>query len=182
MDAESIVIADGPIDASTPVHRFGRDGDAPAGSELTVHVRSAGGQCWYGLFPPGAYPGVETYGVHHWRSSNTLLVISRGLGYLVDTEDPTRWRHAHLAPITSFTRADGDGLVVVCNHQRLAAYSDLGLAWKTPRLSWDGIRNVRIEDGAVKGEAWDEPWGFWVSFAVDIETGECRGGATFTLA
>jgi hypothetical protein len=56
-------------------------------------------------------------------------------------------------------------------------YSDERVPWETPRLSWDGFRNVEVGQGTMAGEAWCAVRGRWLPFSVDVATGRVTGGA-----
>lgn len=47
--------------------------------------------------------------------------------------------------------------------------------WKTPRISWDGIRHVQIGGGWLTAEAYSPIDNSWTAFEVDILTGSCTG-------
>src|SRR5262245_54535653 len=51
----------------------------------------------------------------------------------------------------------------------------VGRWWRTPRVSWDGISNIKIEGNALHGEANSLSADRWVPFTVDLRTGEMRG-------
>lgn len=176
-----VKITDNLLNDGTPYYTFSRNGYSANHRDLVIHVDGNGSGSWYGVFPSGSFPGVDISGIHHWPSSNKLFAVSRGNGYLVDTCNPSMWSQAHITPITWFDNGALDGVVLVSDYRRLAAYTALGLLWKTQQLSWNGIRNVTIEGKMIRGEAWDDPWECWVSFLVDSETGKHQGGGTFSL-
>ena len=49
--------------------------------------------------------------------------------------------------------------------------------WHTPRISWDGFQNVRLEAEQLAGEAWSPVEDRWLPFSVDLETGRIDGGS-----
>lgn len=176
-----ISIVDRLNDTGIPQYRFSRNGETSRQSELIIHVCRRGGNSWYGVFPSGNHPEIATSGFHHWSSSDKLLVVSKGRGYIVDTNNPSVWSEAHLSPITWYDNSSIEDTVIVCDFRRIAAYSALGLMWKTPQLSWGGIRNIEVSEESIRGEAWDAPWDSWVSFLVDTQSGKHQGGATISL-
>lgn len=176
-----VKITDTLLDDGTPYYLFSNRSYSANSNDLVVHVRGNGNGSWYGVFPAGIHPGIDVSGIHHWPESDKLFAVSRGSGYLVDTSDPSMWSQAHISPITWFDDHSFDDTVLVCDYRRIAAYSALGLLWKTQQLSWNGIRNLTAEGEMIKGEAWDDPWECWVSFLVDAETGKHQGGATFAM-
>lgn len=162
-----------------PQFRFGRVNGT--GKETVVRVWPEGGKPWFGIFPQGVSGGSDVTGLHLWPSAGRMFVVAGSKGYLIDTSNPQNWSSAHLSPITSFSSAAMDGLFVISDNLRVAAYSGESLLWKTSQISWNGIRNLEIASEGVRGEAWDDMWGAWVAFLIDIGTGKHQGGATFAF-
>ena len=56
----------------------------------------------------------------------------------------------------------GDTILVIAGGQgyevhpgvRLEAWGGHGIRWQSCRISWDGMRNVRVEGDTITGEAW----------------------------
>jgi hypothetical protein len=174
------IITDKMPGADEPQFRFGNNNES-VGKETIVRVWPKEGKPWFGFFPQGNKSDVDATGLHIWPSSNKMFVISKGCGYLVDAINPNNWSEADLTPITSYSSASTDGLLVISDNLRVAAYSAHRVLWKSSQISWNGIRNLEVVEGGVKGEAWDDMWGSWVSFLIDPKTGKHQGGATFTF-
>lgn len=68
------------------------------------------------------------------------------------------------------------GTLVFSNGLWFEALGPDGLSWRTRQVSWDGFRNVRVDGGVIRGEAWN-PMDDWAPFTVDVATGEVRGGS-----
>jgi hypothetical protein len=68
-------------------------------------------------------------------------------------------------------------LVIGCNGIWLEAWENSGLRWRSRRISWDGIRDIRIENGKVKGEAWSPIDNVDYPFEVNLATGAVDGGS-----
>ena len=58
----------------------------------------------------------------------------------------------------------------------IEAINKEGRWWRTPRIAWDGISNIKIEGDKLYGEAFTPVGTMWVPFTVDLRTGECRDG------
>lgn len=167
-------------DPGEPQFRFGKQREGV--KSTVVRIWPAGGNPWFGHFPHWVNgSSSEVTGLHIWPSTNRIFVVAGGRGYLVDANDPRNWSEAHLSPITVFQSLSMDGLLLISDNLRIAAYSAEKLLWKTSQISWNGIRNLEVSDEHVIGEAWDDVWGAWVSFMVDLNTGEHQGGATFSF-
>jgi hypothetical protein len=58
----------------------------------------------------------------------------------------------------------------------MVAWGREGLAWKTGRLSWEGIRITGVEGGLLHGFGWSMPADKEFEFQVDLKTGSHIGG------
>lgn len=56
-----------------------------------------------------------------------------------------------------------------------AQYPDSRIS--TPRISWDGMRNLERDVEAISGEAWDPMQNLWLPFRADLRSGEVEGGS-----
>ena len=48
--------------------------------------------------------------------------------------------------------------------------------WRSPRISWDGFRNIKVHETQLSGEAYTPVCDAWVPFKLDLLTGHCRDG------
>jgi hypothetical protein len=104
-----------------------------------------------------------------------LIVISRGQGYIID---PCNRR------AVEEIGAGYDGAIRIGELLILQTPTDLdaigaeGVRWRTRQISWDGMRNVRLDSNGrvIRGEAWslnDD----WTPFEVDLHSGAVKGGS-----
>ncbi len=128
-------------------------------------------ESWIGNFQPG----LTSYNAVFAQDAGKLhLVVASGQGYLIDT-------------ITGDVKADFGGFIervdalhdidalLFCNGVSFTLRRGTELLWSSPRLSWNGMRNIQILNGKITGEAWcyDDTWD---SFEVDLATGNASGG------
>lgn len=129
---------------------------------------------WVGNFQPGdgGWDGVLDH-----PNRQHLVVVAHGQGYVVDPEAhqlistfPGNIQHVvHLPELGALVFSDGLGF---------EAMRKDGLWWQSPRISWDEIRNIKVEGTILRGEAsvpgadGDE----WVPFTLDLMTGHCEDG------
>lgn len=179
MSISAMITEELPDNGSQMFH-FGKRNGA-TGKRTIVHVRPKGGEPWFGVFPRGIEGANDITGIHIWPSTRKLFVIAQGNGFVVDASNPQNWSPAHLAPISSFGSEADDGLFVISDNLRVAAYSAEKLLWKSTQISWNGIKNLHFTGEGILGEAWDDLWGAWVSFLIDPKTGKHQGGATFSF-
>jgi len=48
--------------------------------------------------------------------------------------------------------------------------------WRSPRSSWDGLRNIEVHETELLGEAYTPVANAWVPFKLDLLTGYCPDG------
>jgi hypothetical protein len=48
--------------------------------------------------------------------------------------------------------------------------------WRSPRISWDGLRNVEVHGTELSGEAYSPLGDIWEPFKLDLLTGHCADG------
>lgn len=65
---------------------------------------------------------------------------------------------------------------MLATYTDLFAYGASGIAWRTPRLAWDGLRIDRVTDTEVHGTYYDIQTEAPRAFTVDLRTGSASGG------
>jgi hypothetical protein len=54
--------------------------------------------------------------------------------------------------------------------------------WRSPRISWDGFRNIEVHGTELWGEAYTPLGDDWLPFKLDLLTGHCHGAIYHTEA
>jgi hypothetical protein len=104
-----------------------------------------------------------------------LIVVAQGEACIVDPErrailDSIAWDTDQVFSIPSLR------LVIF---QRLTDFIAIGAdnaGWLSPRISWDGFRNVEMHETDLSGEAYSPVSDAWVPFRLDLLTGHCTDG------
>ena len=135
-----------------------------------VQFNPPGAAAWVGNFQPGA---TLLYRIIEEPGNETVLVIAGGQGYLVN-ERSGALLAMYDSDIEFVERCAPT--TVVGDSLGFTSYLDGRVLWKSRRVSWDGFRNLRVEDGSIFGETWcfDDTWH---SFSVDLLTGQASGGS-----
>jgi len=131
-----------------------------------------GSDSWVGNFQPG----VGTFcGIVRNANSILVTVIAGGQAYVVDPASGDLARQFG-GDINLCMPVPEVQAILLSNGLWFELIHGETPIWRTNRLSWDGMRNVRIDDGILRGEGWryDESWH---SFEVDIASGRSTGGA-----
>lgn len=69
-----------------------------------------------------------------------------------------------------------DGWIISIEGICLARLSDQGEIWRTRRLAWDGLTDIKVTDLEITGLAWG-PERYGIPFRVDSRTGLAAGGS-----
>jgi hypothetical protein len=139
---------------------------------FVVRFYPAASEPWAGNFQPG-FNGWK--GVLEHPNAQHLIVVACGAGYVVDPE--AREVVATLAgDVQHVVPLPERDVIVFCDGLGFEAINKNGLWWRSPRISWDGIRNIIVEGTTLRGEAsgLDDNW--WVPFSLDLMTGRCANG------
>jgi hypothetical protein len=144
---------------------------------LYVKVTPAGDPAWVGAFARGFATDDLVSGIYAWPDGISLAVVASGYGYVVRAHDPRSWIRLQPNPITDVRVIPEHKLILFADFTHLYAYGAERNAWKTERLSWDGITLTQLASNHLFGIAWDAMQDKEVEFAVDLRTGEHTGGA-----
>lgn len=145
---------------------------------LLVEVRPENAPPWVGMFAFGT--ASRTPSTHSeicpTPDPDRLCVVARGAGYLVSAHHPKSWEPVASVPITDVRSVPRAGVLVLATYTDLFAYDASGIAWRTPRLAWDGLHIDRVTDTEVHGTYFDIQTEAPRAFTVDLRTGLASGG------
>jgi hypothetical protein len=122
-----------------------------------------------------ANPIVPT-GIWTCPDPSCICAVAGGYAYLINTRDPAQWDQVEYRPVTAVTPVAHKQLLVFSGFHSLTAWGVPGKAWKTSRLSWDGLRITEIGEETLTGFGWDLHTDKEVEFEVNLSTGKHRGG------
>jgi len=141
---------------------------------FVVRFYKPDGTEWVANFQPGWTDLKEIYEL---KDTSNLLVIACGICYIMNPNETK--------PISVF----GVGYVKVLKTQDerliLQDQTDLtiietnGFHWDTERISWDGLKELNIENNIVSGLSYDpmNDADEWITFTFDIDTKTLTGGS-----
>jgi hypothetical protein len=155
-----------PIFFPPPKNRLEHDG-------LWLKVTAASGKRWVGVFK-FAYSSPPAFScVVDSLDPDRMCVISKGAAYIVRADEPEAWEQIPLVPVLDFRVIPDAGLLIFSDFTRLVAYGSSGLAWRSPRVCWDGLKIVSVYRGVIEGIGYDptNPATHESRFAVDVKTG-----------
>jgi hypothetical protein len=138
-----------------------------------VKFRPKEGVAWVGNFQRGLSSFCVV--VPH-PNSRELLVIAGGQGYVVDPKDRSK-RDYFGADIEVAIPVNELNAVVFGNGLWFESIGADGWLWRSGRISWDGMRDLRSEGLRLLGNAWSPIEDCWQPFQMDLRTGRFSGGS-----
>jgi hypothetical protein len=118
-----------------------------------------------------ADPAVPT-GVWSCPNPQRLCAVAGGYAYLVNTSNPHEWEMIEYRPVLALTPLMSQRLVLFSGNQSLIAYGPNGKAWETQRLSWEGIKILKVHEASLTGLGWDLITDREFQFELNLKTGE----------
>lgn len=131
---------------------------------------------WTGVFAFGMNGNLVTKAIVPLPSSDRVLVVSNGDGFIVRESLPGKFEKVRAVPIRSIHVIESHKLVVLADDTSLSAYGAEGLVWATDRIGWHELRVERIRESEIECKTFDIRSDEDVSFTVDLETGARHGG------
>jgi len=131
------------------------------------------GTSWVGNFKRGY---TELTGVFTLSGSAELLVFAAGSGYLVNLENKSVTREFGSGYCQNLFQANIDQ-IVLSNLTSIIVIERDGQLWESERISWDGIKDLKISGDVVSGLSFD-PMSTekWIRFTVNLKTHAVTGG------
>lgn len=122
-------------------------------------------------------PGVSKFNYVHELPNNNLIIIAGGTCYIINPEETQ--------PVSKFGGEYGglllssDGRIVLPGSTCITILETNGADWDSERISWDGLKDLKIEGSIVTGLSFDPMYDrdVWVKFTYDIDTKTLVGGS-----
>jgi hypothetical protein len=141
---------------------------------FVVRFYKADGTDWVANFELG---WTELNEIIEFEETKTLLIIACGKCYLMNPDD--------IKPIEVFGVGYSEifkvsnGRLVLQDQTDLTIIEHDGKHWNSERISWDGLKEIQIENNTVKGLSYDPMYDAdeWVEFSFDLESKTLTGGS-----
>jgi len=150
------------------------NGESYSSEGFVVRFFKSDGTNWVANFKEG---WTELNAVYEFEEQDNLLVIAGGTCYIMNPENHeliisfgAGYQTVIKAPKNKLILQDSTDLTIVEAN---------GEIWHTERISWDGIKELKIEGQFISGLSFnpmsdkDE----WIEFVVDLEKRNVKGGS-----
>ena len=127
---------------------------------------------WVGNFQPGltSYDAILPL-----PNGRLVVVVAGGQAYVIEPEPNLLTTFG--GQIDGALEAPALNLLILGNAVYLEAWNTNAMQWRTRRISWDGIWDLRVDHDRLKGLAWNAVEDREEPFSVDLKTGDVEGGA-----
>lgn len=115
-------------------------------------------------------PSVPT-GLWSCPNPEELCAVSGGYAYVIDTTAPERFTMITYRPVLEVRVALQQELLLFAGHRSILAWGTLGEAWKSDKLSDEGVTVTGIEGGVLHGRGWELMSDQEKPFALDLRSG-----------
>ncbi|MEQ5791618.1 hypothetical protein J4E06_11185 [Muricauda sp. NFXS6] len=132
------------------------------------------GTDWVANFQPG---WTDLKEVIELEESNDLLIIANGTCYLMNPSSEKQVDVFGVGYSNVFKVNNGD--LVLQDQTNLTIIKQNGTHWDSERISWDGLKEIQIEESIVKGLSYDPMYDAdeWVEFSYDLNSKTLEGGS-----
>ena len=141
---------------------------------VAIRFYKSDGTSWVANFQPGCTDLIE---VHEFKDEERLLVIARATCYMMNLNQ-TKPLSVFGVGYTMVLRTN-DRRFVLQDQTDLTIIETNGEHWHSERISWDGLKDLRLENNLVVGLSYDpmNDADEWVPFTFDIDTRTLTGGS-----
>jgi hypothetical protein len=151
------------------------DNGEPYYSEgFPVRFYKSDGTEWVANFQPG---WTDLKEIIEFEETQNLLVVACGTCYLMNPDD-TKPIEVFGTGYTEIFKSSNNRLVIQ-DQIDLTIIEPDGKHWDTERISWDGLKEIRIDNNIVTGLSYDpmNDADEWIPFAYDIDARRLTGGS-----
>jgi hypothetical protein len=100
-----------------------------------------------------------------------VCAVAGGYAYLIDTTAPERFTMIPYRPVLAVRALPEYGLLLFVGHHSVLAWGAAGEAWRSGKLSDEGVTITAMEGGLLHGMGWEMMSDQETMFALDVRTG-----------
>ena len=108
-----------------------------------------------------------------WSAPNPveMCAVAGGYAYVIDTAAPDRFTMLPYRPVLAVQPVADQGLLLFVGHRTILAWGAAGEAWKSKKLSDEGITITNFEKGCLRGMGWNLITDKETPFTIDLQNG-----------
>lgn len=134
-----------------------------------VQVTPYDGPTWIGDFDR-AYPTIT--GIFSCPDENTLSVVSGGMGFIIQVDNPKVWEEIPVFPIINVHLLTEVQKLVLFGFRDIVVYGAEGFLWRIENPAWDGIEIGDVTRDELNITVWNHYQQREMNVVIDIATGK----------
>lgn len=158
-----------------PQHVAGEE-DALHRGALQLLVRPYSGGQFLATCALGFRDSSLPTGVWSCPKAEELLAVAGGYAYRINTQEPESTELLEQRPVTAVLAIPEHGLLLLAGFHDILALAADGIAWRSGRISWEGLTLGNLQAGHLQGTGWDMFTDTERPFTLDLLTGRHQGG------
>ena len=152
-----------------PALSFTENGPREWREGLVVRFYPTDSESWVGNFLSGS---TKCNSVLDHPNERDVIVVSMGEVFIVDPET-RNLRDRFGGQIEEVFPLEELKSVIFRSITDFRAVTVNNTNWRSPRISWDGFRNIKKHGTELSGEAWSPVQDAWVPFKLNLSNGQC---------
>jgi hypothetical protein len=115
-------------------------------------------------------PAVPT-GIWTPPNPDEICAVCGGYAYVIDTHKPERFTMIPYRPVIEIRPVLTQNLLLFVGHHSILAWGANGQAWKSDRLTSEGLTIAAFEGSVLHGLGWEMMTDKEIAFTLDLRTG-----------
>ena len=134
-----------------------------------LNVESFLATCALGFRDPAVPSGI-------WSAPNPreICAVSGGYAYIIDTGAPEHFAMVPYRPVLQVRAVIEHGLLLFVEHRSILAWGAQGEAWRSAKLSDEGVTITSIEGAVLHGMGWHMMADQERPFTLDLRSGNLK--------
>lgn len=142
---------------------------------ITARFQPAQSEPWLGYFPKPSWSNKLTP-LFSTPVADNILFCGGESTLVVPTSDPANFRDLGILTVESVLPApELDAMVLTC-FTDIYLFDGHSVIWRSPRVSWDGFDDLKVDGHVLSGRAWDAPTDTFIPFEADLAARLVKGG------
>jgi len=140
--------------------------------EVLIQPATPGIQPFLATCALGFRDPVVPTGLWSAPNSDEICAVSGGYAYLIDTTEPERFTMIPYRPVLAVHPLPPANLLLFVSHHAVMAWGEKGEAWRSEKLSDEGVKIVGVDGATLRGLGWNLITDSETPFALDVRSGK----------
>lgn len=150
---------------------YPREAEEVERGALEVLIRPEGEQPFLATCALGFRDAVVPTGIWSTPDARRICAVSGGYAYIIDTTGPERFTMISYRPVLEVRAVPEANRLLFVGHHSIQALGPDGEAWRSDKLSDEGVTITAVSEGMLHGRGWEMISDRETPFAIDLRSG-----------